>query len=204
MKNPYEVLGIREGASEEEIKKAYRELARKYHPDQYVNNPLSDLAQEKMKEINDAYNYLMKNKGSRQSGTSYNTGGYQRYNQTGGNLYGQIRQLIELGRVAEAERMLDSIPNRDAEWYFLKGAVYIRRGWYDQARNYIQRAVNMNPGNMEYRAALNNLQFRNTTYRNVGRNMGYGDGMSTCDCCTTLLCADCCCECMGGDLISCC
>ena len=55
MKNPYEVLGIKEGASDEEIKKAYRELVKKYHPDKYVNNPLADLAAEKMKEINDAY-----------------------------------------------------------------------------------------------------------------------------------------------------
>lgn len=56
MKNPYEVLGIKEGASEEEIRKAYKDLVRKYHPDKYANNPLSDLAEEKMKEINEAYN----------------------------------------------------------------------------------------------------------------------------------------------------
>ena len=204
MKNPYEVLGIREGASEEEIKRAYRELARKYHPDQYVNNPLSDLAQEKMKEINDAYNYLMKNKGSYTQGNQ-RTGNYQSYGGGGsGSLYMQIRRLIEIGNVVEAERMLESIRNRDAEWYFLKGAVFIKRGWYDQAYHYIQRAVNMNPTNPEYRAALNNIQFRNTAYRNVGGNMGYGGGMSTCDFCTTMLCADCCCECMGGDLIPCC
>ena len=60
MKDPYEVLGVPHGASEDEIKKAYRELARKYHPDNYANNPLADLAQEKMKEINEAYATLMK------------------------------------------------------------------------------------------------------------------------------------------------
>ena len=60
MKDPYEVLGIPHGASEETIKKAYRDLARKYHPDNYANNPLADLAQEKMKEINEAYDSLMK------------------------------------------------------------------------------------------------------------------------------------------------
>ena len=60
MKDPYEVLGVPHGASDEEIKKAYRELARKYHPDNYANNPLADLAQEKMKEINEAYDTLTK------------------------------------------------------------------------------------------------------------------------------------------------
>jgi len=209
MKNPYEVLGVREGASEEEIKKAYHELARKYHPDQYANNPLSDLAQEKMKEINEAYDFLMKNiknkgaggrqsYGSSQSQSSYGTGSY------GNSQYIQIRRFIEMGNIGEADRLLESISTRDAEWYFLKGAVFIKRGWYDQAYRYIQRAVQMDPTNPEYRAALNNISFRNATYRNVGTGMGYGGGLSPCDVCSTLICADCCCECMGGDLISCC
>src|SRR5574344_234203 len=62
-KNPYKVLGIKEGASYDEIKRAYRELAKKYHPDRYQNNPLSDLADEKMREINEAYDTVMKNAG---------------------------------------------------------------------------------------------------------------------------------------------
>jgi molecular chaperone DnaJ len=204
MKNPYEVLGVREGASEEEIKRAYRDLARKYHPDQYANNPLSDLAQEKMKEINEAYDFLMKNKGGHRQQSQSNNWGNQNYNSNSYDAYIQIRRMIEMGNVAEADRMLENIPNHDAEWYFLKGAVLLRRGWYDQARQYFQQAVNMNPANPEYRAALNNITFRNTTYRNVGGGMGYGGGMSTCDCCTSMICADCCCECLGGDLISCC
>ena len=73
MKDPYEVLGVPHGASEDEIKKAYRELARKYHPDNYANNPLADLAQEKMKEINEAYATLMK--GGRQQADAGSTGG---------------------------------------------------------------------------------------------------------------------------------
>ncbi|WHH57352.1 DnaJ domain-containing protein [Petroclostridium sp. X23] len=209
MRNPYEVLGVRESAGEDEIKKAYRDLARKYHPDQYANNPLSDLAQEKMKEINEAYDYLMKNKGANrqynQRNTQSNNWNQQQYNNSssqGG--YAHIRRLVESGNITEADRILEEISNRDAEWYFLKGAVFVRRGWYDQAHQYFQRAVNMNPNNVEYRAALNNISFRNTGYRNVGRGMGYGGGMSNCDCCTSMICADCCCECMGGDLISCC
>lgn len=207
MNNPYEILGIKEGASEEEIRKAYRELVRKYHPDQYANNPLSDLAQEKMKEINEAYNFLIKNKGSSSTNRQYqNSNNRNKYNHNSShsNIFQQIRRLIETGNVVEAERMLDGISTRDAEWNFLKGAIYVKKGWYDQAHQYFQRAVNMNPNNPEYRAALSNMYSRNTTYRNVGNNMGYGGGMSSCDCCSTLLCADCCCECMGGDLISCC
>jgi len=71
MRNPYEVLGIREGTSVEGIKRAYKELVRKYHPDQYQNNPLSDLAEEKLKEINEAYDYLMKKAESEERNSSY-------------------------------------------------------------------------------------------------------------------------------------
>ena len=59
MKDPYAVLGVSPNASDEEIKNAYREMARKYHPDNYADNPLSDLAGEKMKEINEAYDQIM-------------------------------------------------------------------------------------------------------------------------------------------------
>lgn len=200
MSNPYEVLGIKEGASDEEIKKAYRELARKYHPDKYADNPLSDLAQEKMKEINEAYNTLTK---------QYNNNGGNNYNRqssnnnaSNGNFY-SIRKQIEMGRIREAERELNNIGIKNAEWYFLMGAVMLRKGWNDQAVRNFQQAVNMEPSNREYQMALNQMLSRTNSYRNVGRGMGYNN-MSTCDCCSSLICADCCCECAGGDLIACC
>lgn len=91
MKDPYEVLGVPHGASEDEIKKAYRELARKYHPDNYVNNPLADLAQEKMKEINEAYATLT-NKGgaSSQTGARVRLTAAERQRRPG--VYAEIRR----------------------------------------------------------------------------------------------------------------
>ena len=80
MRDPYTVLGVSSNASDQEIKKAYRELARKYHPDNYVDNPLADLAEEKMKEINEAYEAIQKQRsgggGSYQS-SGASSGGYQ-------------------------------------------------------------------------------------------------------------------------------
>lgn len=204
MKDPYEVLGVSKDASQEEIKRAYRKLAKQYHPDNFANNPLSDLAEEKFKEINEAYEQLTNGA----SGASYQNrsaqGGNGSYSQGSGN-YAQIRNMIQLGQLAEAEQQLDRIAVRNAEWFFLKGTIFMRRGWYQQGLNFIQQAVNMEPANPEYRAALHNYASRTQNYRNVGYGMGRTQGgMNACDCCQGLICADCCCECMGGDLISCC
>lgn len=202
MRNPYEVLEIKEGASKEEIKKAYRELVKRYHPDQYGNNPLKDLAEEKLREINEAYDYLMNN--STQS--SYNSGSQNNnYNNSnsGYGSYSEIRMDLQNGNLRGAEEKLNKVTTRDAEWHYLMGVLYLKKGWYDNAYNYIVNACNLDPNNFEYRQTLNNLQSRNTGYRQTYYNTSRRDN-DFCDVCTTLWCADTCCECMGGDLISCC
>lgn len=204
MRNPYEVLEVREGASEEEIKAAYKRLVRKYHPDQYANNPLSDLAEEKLKEVNEAYDFLMKNKGNYDRNQGSNNWNNQQYNNNSSNLYSQIRAHIERGNINQADQMLEAIANRDAEWNFLKGIVFLRRGWFDMAYQHIQLAVSLDPYNSEYRSALNNLSYRANSYRDVGTSRGYRNDPSFCEVCQCLICSDCLCECLGGDLISCC
>ncbi len=203
MRNPYEVLEISNNASEEEIKAAYKGLVKKYHPDQYSNNPLSDLAEEKLKEINEAYDTLMKNKGSA-GYSSQSSGRNQQYsNGQGSTDYNQIRNMIQRGDINGAEQKLDSITTKNAEWNFLKGIIFQRKGWYDQAQQHLQLAVSMDPSNQEYRSSLNNMGYRNNSYRDVGSGSGYGNN-SLCDTCSCMLCSDCCCESLGGDLISCC
>jgi len=204
MRNPYEVLEIKEGSSEEEIKRAYKLLVKKYHPDQYFNNPLSDLAEEKLREINEAYDNLMKNKDRKKEYNQSNNWNNQQYNESNTNIYRQIRMMIERGNISQADQALEGVSDRNGEWYFLKGIVFLRKGWYDQAHQYISKAVDLDPGNSEYRGALSNLAYRNKTYRDIGGNRGYRRDTSACEICQCLICTDCCCECMGGDLISCC
>lgn len=207
MTDPYKVLGMPPGASDDDIKAAYRELAKKYHPDSYAGNPLSDLAGEKMQEINEAYDQIMAMRRGN-GGRNGNSGGA--YNAGSGSQFADIRRLINAKRITEAEELLDGVPQymRDAEWFFLKGSVQYSRGWLDEAFDNFSRACNMQPDNAEYRAALNQLQWQRQTGRagGTGYNTGqYGaGGCNMCDVCTTLYCADCCCECMGGDLIRCC
>ena len=199
MGDPYKVLGVSPDASDEEIKTAYRELAKKYHPDQYDQTPLSDFASEKMKEINEAYDQIMDDRKKERAG-GYG-GGYQ---QGGG--YNDVRSLIMNNRIADAEQILNGVPtaSRDAEWYFLKGTVLYKKGWLEEASNHFATACRMDPGNGEYRAAMNQMNNQRS-----GAYGGYNTaqptrGCSGCDMCSSLICADCCCECMGGDLISCC
>lgn len=165
--NPYEVLGVSENASEEEIKRAYKKLVKKYHPDRYQNNPLADLAEEKLQEVNEAYDMLMKNKNT--SSYEYGYGGGSSGGGSGRPDYMQVRRLIDANNLREAERILNGTRDRSAEWFFLAGMVSYKKGWYDDARNKLQTAADMEPGNMEYSQAYGRMinmggQFQNQAY----------------------------------------
>lgn len=201
MRDPYSVLGVSRNASDDEVKKAYRELAKKYHPDNYVDNPLSDLAGEKMREINEAYDQIVNQRKQRN-----NSGGYANYNNANSS-FADIRSLISQNRLEQAQELLDGVPvsSRNAEWYFLSGTVQYKRGWIDQAYTSFAAACRMDPANPEYREAFARIQRQhNGGYNPYRSSSNMGGSCDACDVCQTLWCADCCCECMGGDLIRCC
>ncbi len=207
MADPYKVLGVSPSATDEEIKDAYRKLAKKYHPDQYTDSPLADLAGEKMKEINEAYDTIVAQRKNRTTGGYTSAGGYGGA-RTGSSSFNDVRSYIMSGRIADAEQLLNGVPveSRNAEWYFLKGTVLYRRGWLEEAKEHFTRACQMDPGNPEYQAALNQaVNQRSGVYGGYNPDMNANvGGCNTCDVCQSLICADCCCECMGGDLIPCC
>lgn len=193
MKDPYAVLGVGQNATDEEIKKAYRELARKYHPDNYANNPLADLAEEKMKEINEAYDAINKMRSGTYRGgqsASYQGGYQQQYNGGAGDpSFSRVRTLINGGNLQQAEDLLQGMPQKNGEWYFLSGSIAYRKGWLDEAAQNFRIAVQMEPNNMEYRQALNMMQAGGQAYRTYG----YAGTTDAMDCCTTMLCLDCLC-----------
>lgn len=202
MKDHYEVLGVSRDATDEQVKAAYREKARKYHPDNFGDNPNAvELATEKMKEINDAYDAIISRRkqtgGNKKNGYANNWGAN---NTSSDSEFNDVRQLIAEGRFEEAQEVLDGVPpeKRTAEWYFLNATVLYRRGWFDAAFTSMSAAVRMDPENAEYRAALNRMQQSRNGYNPYGRGGYTGGSMvgcSPCDCCMGLMCADMCCNC---------
>jgi len=194
MRNPYEVLGVKENATESEIKKAYRELVKKYHPDRYRDNPLSDLAEEKLREVNEAYDTIM--------GKSTGRNSYYRSESEGqnyGDIYQRVREHINNRSFEQAEEILDSNNDGTAAWYYFKGLVFMGRGWHERGISYLQRAVAMDPDNLEFRQTLNRAGSKSRNYSANPYNRGnyQGDNCmdNICQICTCLYCADCFCNC---------
>ena len=212
MKDPYSILGVSSSATDEEVKNAYRTLARKYHPDNYGDdNPLKDLANEKMQEINAAYDEIQKMR-SGSNNSSYRGNGtyYDNYSGTGSTsgVYYEIRKLINSKRFFEAERRIAEVPisDRTAEWHYLYSVILMHKGSVNDAMRELEMACSMEPGNIEYQKAK---EMFNTSSRGYGSTY-YGGGYSrrssaddACDCCMNLICLDCLCECLGADLIRC-
>lgn len=188
MRNPYEVLGVPQGAGMEQVNAAYRELLRRY---QDGNN------QRMVDEINAAYDAIVM--GSSSGG--YSSGGSS---YTGAD-YSDIRAKINSGRLDDAQTLLDGMPEygRNAEWYYLKGTIQQKRGWLEEAAKNFATASNLDPSNNTYKMAYNKVNSSRTGGYKTERR-AEKKGCSGCDVCTGLICADCCCECFGGDLIPCC
>ena len=214
MDDPYKVLGLKRGASEEEIKAAYHALVKKYHPDKYQNNPLSDLAEEKLREVNEAYDMLMKPTSSSYSGGynsggygsgGYNSGGYSSagygsgydHGQAGGysayanaqtSMHYNVREALDNQELLRAERLLSMDPNRDAEWYFLSGVLAYKMGHIDDALGKLSYAISMEPSNPEFRSVYQQIRGTGAIYKTSSNNRGYSNS----NLCSDLIMCYCC------------
>lgn len=181
--DPYQVLGVNRNASDDEIKKAYRALSRKYHPDANVNNPNKEQAEEKFKQVQQAYDQIMK---AKQQGTEYSEyeqgpfGGFAgRYYYNSNNKRETSGESTRLQAAAnyiasrhyrEAINVLESIAfsERQGKWYFYSAIANEGCGNNATALEHIQRAVTLEPSNMQYRQFQQNLQYGGTWYTNMG------------------------------------
>lgn len=187
MGNPYEVLGVSPSATDEEVKKAYRALSRKYHPDANVNNPHKEQAEERFKEIQQAYNQIMHEKQQgfdASQGYGGFTGGY-RGNGTGGRAYryygNRTQENPQMQAAAnylanrcyqEALNVLEHISEHSARWYYYSAVAHAGLGNNVTASEYAQQAVRMEPSNLEYRQLMQQLNFGGTWYSSMGESYG--------------------------------
>lgn len=203
MKSPYEILGVSPSASDNEIKAAYRKLAKKYHPDA---NPGSEYAAEKMREINDAYDKIQ----AMRSGKSYGSSSYGSY---GSAAYGDknayeamksnARSYLNMGNILAAITLLQNIPDgyRDAEWHFIMGHVYFRMNNVGRASREFSIAHSLDPSNEEYRSAFEKVNSRSSGYEDYTGGEQYTTtnlGCSCCDLCTCMCCLNSLFDCMRG------
>ena len=197
MLDPYSVLGVPRNASDDEIKKAYRKLSRKYHPDANINNPNKDQAEEKFKEVQQAYEQIMKEReyGSSSSGSSYGGGGNSTAYQDEESMRRRAAaNYVQSGHYQEAMNVLNSLGQKNGEWYYLAAMANMGLGNNVTALDQIREAVRQEPNNMQYRMLLQRMEGGDGWYQQqqgpFGGMPAAGDDM--CDaCCRTMACAMC-------------
>lgn len=221
MDDPYKVLGLERGASDEEVKKAYRRLAKKYHPDL---NPGDQEAARKMREVNAAYEQIKNPEKAQQSQSGYGGGyqdpfsgyggygGYQdpfggyrqgSYGQTGDQYQQAAWQYLRFGQYQQALNALQNCAQRDARWYYLSALGNNGLGNQVMALEHIRRAVSMDPNNQEYLDALNQIEHGGAAYRQQAGNFR-GFAMGGSPCASLCLCYLANIFCCGGRGIFCC
>ena len=195
MKKYFNILNLNENATLSDVNNSYKELISNYNSK--LNDPNANVEEinKKILDINSAYDYLINN--------VFNGNGYNNYQIS----FSEVRNLININALDEAREKLWKIENRNAEWNYLMGQIYYKEGWYDKSRGHFKIAYDLEPNNFEYNQAYNsfnnsNTQFRQTYSKRTRVDNNYG--CCCCDTCCTLLCIDSCCECCGGDFISCC
>jgi len=201
MCDPYEILGVPRNATEEEIKKAYKALSRKYHPDANINNPNQDAAEEKFKQIQQAYQQIMK---ERTEGYGYSGG--NGYGGFGGSTTGyegdsHLRaagNYIRSGYYREARNVLDNMSSstRTARWYYYSALAHAGLGNQVTALEHAKRAAAMEPYNAEYANLVYQFENGGTWYQQrqytYGQPYTGGNGMCMKICIANLICNLCC------------
>ena len=202
MRNPYQILGVSETASMDEVKKAYRKLSRIYHPDANVNNPNKDQAEAKFKEIQAAYQQIEQRNTSGQGSYQQYYGGFEdffggfgfggqsgqyRQESTDSTLMQAAANYLRNGYYREALNVLNNVPvaERNAKWYYYSAQANAGTGNNITAQEHARTAVQLEPNNYVYQELLRRMQSGESWYTQRGSTYGRSAGSfySCCSCC---------------------
>ena len=170
MTDPYRILGVSRNATDDEIKKAYRNLSRKYHPDANIGAPNPEEIEEKFKEIQQAYHQIMSER--EHGSSSYNgnfSGNGQNFSGNGSSVKMQAAaNFINSRHFKEALNVLNDIPEHDAQWYFFSAVANAGLGNNITAKDLASQAAALEPGNIQYRQFLQQLEYGGAWYHSMG------------------------------------
>lgn len=213
--DPFVTLGVDRGATQNEIYDAYKTLRNRYAEERFMEGEAGADAAMNLQKLDLAYAEALE---------------YNHQNASvSGNVYDEIKSAVNAKNLDKSQSLLDSISRRDAEWHYYQSIVFYERSWFAECKKQLEIALDLEPENEKYRKSLENLKAKlnrqddqakatqQRQYEQSNQNYGAGGGQnrsysqnagsSTDGCCTAcqgLICADCCCECLGGDLIRCC
>lgn len=174
MIDPYQVLGISKNASDEEIKKAYRLLSRKYHPDANINNPNAAQAEERFKQVQAAYNQIMQEKEKGYSWSGYHSQEKPEYqsNQEDVVKMQAVANYLNTNQYQQALNLLSNMSERTSRWYYFAAIANMGLGNNINAIELARQAAAMEPSNMEYQSLMQRLQFGGQWYNTMGNQYG--------------------------------
>ena len=224
-KNPYEVLGLENGASKVDVEQAYIRLRDKYRLDMHSEGAKGKEAAKKLNDVENAYNDILTNYG--EGGAEYRPEDFS-YNESptdsqsfqsaqtevhseGSGEYARIEELIRAKKFADAQKALDDIDNRTADWHYYQSVIYYKLGRLQESKAQLELACSMDPSNQRYQNSLNKLNAKlagnaqpdiqnnnynrgyNRSYNQYDNERGVEDGC--CAACQTMLCLNCLCDC---------
>lgn len=209
-KDPFSIIGVSANCTQAELQDAYVKKRAKYMNDRFLEGEAGSIAAKKLGELEEAYGDAIE-----LLSTRYTI-------HEGGTIFSAVEDSIKANQLDKAQQQLDAIVERSAEWHYLQAVVFYKKNWMLESRKQLQLALSIEPDNEKYKSTLQRLEehmrssnpFTNLTQEanNSGNERSYaqpnnaasGSGDACCKTCQALICADCCCECMGGDCITCC
>lgn len=210
--NPFVILGVDKNATQSEILEAYKQKRAYYQAHIFDEGESGSQAASMLNQLENAYQQAMEMAAESATVTG-----------EGESAYEQVKQAIRAKDIENAQRLLDDMSYRGAEWHYYQSVVFYEKNWLNDTKKQLEIALQMNPQNAKYQRALDNLKKKidgsrpydkegsqgvyNADSAQTERTYSQRDGAvadGICTACQALWCADCCCECMGGDLIRCC